>query len=178
MQLSAPAWPWDPSATAAPSRTPIHTAVTATPTLSPSAPYVSAPLPPLLPPAPNLLPCRAPSRILWRTVRGMIPHKTPRGAAALERMKSFEGIPAPYDKVGGWVCLQLGCAWVRTMRLCSQCVCEYCCACAGVLGWRAGFQSRLVAPAPPTFSLAALPARCYSWLTALPCSAAFPPPRR
>jgi len=42
---------------------------------------------------------RAPSRILWRTVRGMIPHKTPRGAAALERLKAFEGVPAPYDKV-------------------------------------------------------------------------------
>jgi len=26
---------------------------------------------------------RAPSRIFWRTVRGMLPHKTPRGAAAL-----------------------------------------------------------------------------------------------
>lgn len=28
----------------------------------------------------------------------MIPHKTPRGAAALERMKVFEGVPPPYDK--------------------------------------------------------------------------------
>jgi len=42
---------------------------------------------------------RAPSRILWRTIRGMIPHKTKRGAAALERLKVFEGIPHPYDKV-------------------------------------------------------------------------------
>ncbi|GIM16373.1 hypothetical protein Vretimale_19038, partial [Volvox reticuliferus] len=42
---------------------------------------------------------RAPSRIFWRTVRGMIPHKTPRGAAALERLKAFEGVPHPYDKV-------------------------------------------------------------------------------
>ncbi|KAL4434217.1 hypothetical protein ABPG75_000658 [Micractinium tetrahymenae] len=42
---------------------------------------------------------RAPSRILWRTVRGMVPHKTPRGAAALERLKAFEGVPYPYDKV-------------------------------------------------------------------------------
>eukprot|EP00245_Coleochaete_scutata_P016782 TRINITY_DN7981_c0_g1_i1.p1 TRINITY_DN7981_c0_g1~~TRINITY_DN7981_c0_g1_i1.p1 ORF type:complete len:210 (+),score=45.89 TRINITY_DN7981_c0_g1_i1:152-781(+) len=41
---------------------------------------------------------RAPSRILWRTIRGMIPHKTKRGAAALERLKAFEGIPPPYDK--------------------------------------------------------------------------------
>jgi len=29
----------------------------------------------------------------------MVPHKTARGAAALERMKVFEGVPAPYDKV-------------------------------------------------------------------------------
>ncbi|KAL2630676.1 hypothetical protein R1flu_015362 [Riccia fluitans] len=42
---------------------------------------------------------RAPSRILWRTIRGMIPHKTKRGAAALERLKAFEGIPQPYDKM-------------------------------------------------------------------------------
>lgn len=42
---------------------------------------------------------RAPARILWRTVRGMIPHKTPRGAAALDRLKAFEGVPHPYDKV-------------------------------------------------------------------------------
>merc|ERR1719198_502840 len=42
---------------------------------------------------------RSPARILWRTVRGMIPHKTKRGAAALERLKTFEGVPPPYDKV-------------------------------------------------------------------------------
>ena len=40
---------------------------------------------------------RAPSRIFWRTVRGMLPHKTSRGAAALGRLKVFEGVPAPYD---------------------------------------------------------------------------------
>eukprot|EP00270_Netrium_digitus_P022106 TRINITY_DN9777_c0_g1_i1.p1 TRINITY_DN9777_c0_g1~~TRINITY_DN9777_c0_g1_i1.p1 ORF type:complete len:224 (-),score=69.53 TRINITY_DN9777_c0_g1_i1:256-888(-) len=42
---------------------------------------------------------RAPARILWRTIRGMIPHKTKRGEAALARLKAFEGIPAPYDKM-------------------------------------------------------------------------------
>merc|ERR1711862_185441 len=42
---------------------------------------------------------RAPSKIFWRTVRGMLPHKLHRGKEALERMKVFEGIPAPYDKV-------------------------------------------------------------------------------
>ncbi|KAJ3226228.1 60S ribosomal protein L16B [Clydaea vesicula] len=41
---------------------------------------------------------RAPSRMLYRVVRGMIPHKTPRGAAALERLKVFEGVPPPFDK--------------------------------------------------------------------------------
>jgi hypothetical protein len=29
----------------------------------------------------------------------MVPHKTARGAAALERLKCFEGVPPPYDKV-------------------------------------------------------------------------------
>mmetsp|Transcript_29367 Transcript_29367/g.84363 ORF Transcript_29367/g.84363 Transcript_29367/m.84363 type:complete len:202 (+) Transcript_29367:95-700(+) len=41
---------------------------------------------------------RAPSKILWRCIRGMVPHKTARGAAALDRMKAFEGCPHPYDK--------------------------------------------------------------------------------
>ena len=41
----------------------------------------------------------APSRLFWKTVRGMLPHKTVRGAAAFERFKAYEGIPAPYDKV-------------------------------------------------------------------------------
>lgn len=41
---------------------------------------------------------RAPSRIFYKAIRGMIPHKTARGKAALERLKVFEGIPQPYDK--------------------------------------------------------------------------------
>ena len=40
---------------------------------------------------------RAPSKILWRTVRGMTPHKTTRGALAMDRLKTFDGIPHPYD---------------------------------------------------------------------------------
>ena len=36
----------------------------------------------------------APARMLWRTVRGMVPHKTKRGAAAFERFKAYEGIPS------------------------------------------------------------------------------------
>jgi large subunit ribosomal protein L13Ae len=42
---------------------------------------------------------RAPSRILYRTIRGMIPHKSARGAASLDRLKVFDGVPAPYDKM-------------------------------------------------------------------------------
>jgi hypothetical protein len=41
---------------------------------------------------------RAPSKIFYRTVRGMIPHKTARGTAALNRLKVFEGVPPPYDR--------------------------------------------------------------------------------
>ncbi|KAG9051245.1 60S ribosomal protein L16B [Tulasnella sp. UAMH 9824] len=40
---------------------------------------------------------RAPSRILYRTIRGMLPHRTNRGANALERIKLYEGCPPPYD---------------------------------------------------------------------------------
>jgi large subunit ribosomal protein L13Ae len=40
---------------------------------------------------------RTPSRMFWRTVRGMLPHKTPKGGDALGRLKVFEGIPFPYD---------------------------------------------------------------------------------
>jgi len=40
---------------------------------------------------------RSPARIFYRVVRGMIPHKTYRGKCAMERLKVFEGIPAPYD---------------------------------------------------------------------------------
>ncbi|KAI3520378.1 hypothetical protein L1887_09767 [Cichorium endivia] len=41
---------------------------------------------------------RAPSKILWRTIRGMIPHKTKCGAAALARLKVCEGVPTPYNR--------------------------------------------------------------------------------
>ncbi|XP_077290389.1 ribosomal protein L13A [Arctopsyche grandis] len=40
---------------------------------------------------------RAPSKILWKTIRGMLPHKTERGKAALRRLKTYEGCPPPYD---------------------------------------------------------------------------------
>lgn len=41
---------------------------------------------------------RSPSRIFWRVVRGMLPHKTPKGGIALGHLKVFEGIPYPYDQ--------------------------------------------------------------------------------
>lgn len=41
---------------------------------------------------------RSPARMFWRTLRGMMPHKTVRGQLALARLATFEGIPAPYDK--------------------------------------------------------------------------------
>ena len=40
---------------------------------------------------------KSPSRLFWKAIRGMIPHKTQRGKAALERLKIFEGIPHPYS---------------------------------------------------------------------------------
>lgn len=42
---------------------------------------------------------RAPARMFHRMLRGMIPHKTKRGEAAMERVKVFEGVPQPYDKM-------------------------------------------------------------------------------
>merc|ERR1719283_578588 len=41
---------------------------------------------------------RAPSKMFIRVVKGMLPHKTARGTEALERLKTFEGVPPPYDK--------------------------------------------------------------------------------
>ena len=35
--------------------------------------------------------------MFWKSTRGMLAHKTPKGAAALGRLKVFEGIPFPYD---------------------------------------------------------------------------------
>lgn len=42
---------------------------------------------------------RTPARMVWRVIRGMVPHKTARGTAALARLSCFEGIPAPFDKM-------------------------------------------------------------------------------
>jgi len=56
---------------------------------------------------------RAPSRIFQHTVRGMVPHKTARGAGALERLKVFEGIPEAYARIRRMVVPQA----LRVLRL-------------------------------------------------------------
>ena len=40
---------------------------------------------------------RSPARTIWRSVRGMLLHKKPRGAAALGRLKCFDGVPLSYN---------------------------------------------------------------------------------
>jgi large subunit ribosomal protein L13Ae len=58
----------------------------------------------------------------------MIPHKTQRGAKALERVQTFEGIPPPYDKKKRVVvpdclksvCLQHGHRYCRLADLSTQ----------------------------------------------------------
>merc|ERR1712170_289436 len=40
---------------------------------------------------------KAPSKFFWRVVRGMVRHKTARGTAAMERLRVYEGMPAPYS---------------------------------------------------------------------------------
>lgn len=40
---------------------------------------------------------RAPSRVIWRCIRGMLPHKSKRGAAALGRLKCFDGCPLSWN---------------------------------------------------------------------------------
>jgi large subunit ribosomal protein L13Ae len=41
---------------------------------------------------------RAPSKIFFKAVRGMVPRKTARGQAALGRLTTLDGVPQPYDK--------------------------------------------------------------------------------
>jgi len=41
---------------------------------------------------------RAPSKMVRRAIRGMVPHKTARGTAALGRLRVYEGVPHPFDK--------------------------------------------------------------------------------
>mmetsp|Transcript_450 Transcript_450/g.922 ORF Transcript_450/g.922 Transcript_450/m.922 type:complete len:202 (-) Transcript_450:190-795(-) len=41
---------------------------------------------------------KSPAMMVWRTIRGMVHQKTARGQAAIGRLSTFDGIPAPYDK--------------------------------------------------------------------------------
>lgn len=41
----------------------------------------------------------APSRIVYRTIRGMIPYKTAKGAAAMGRLKCFDGCPVSLNSM-------------------------------------------------------------------------------
>lgn len=58
----------------------------------------------------------------------MLPHKTARGQAALDRVKCFEGIPEPYDKLKRMVVpdalmvlrLQAGHKWCKLSDLSSS----------------------------------------------------------
>ncbi|KAH7831791.1 putative 60S ribosomal protein L13a-1 [Monocercomonoides exilis] len=42
---------------------------------------------------------RAPSMMIYKAVRGMLPHKSTRGQEALKRLKVFDGVPPKYQKV-------------------------------------------------------------------------------
>merc|ERR1712226_13203 len=47
---------------------------------------------------PRPLPLQGSPKMFWRTVRGMVPHKTERGKEAMKRLQTFEGVPPPYDR--------------------------------------------------------------------------------
>jgi len=47
---------------------------------------------------------RAPSRMFWRVVRGMLPYRKPHGKQALMNLKVFDGIPPPWDKKKRFCC--------------------------------------------------------------------------
>ncbi|KAL0228681.1 hypothetical protein GEMRC1_013301 [Eukaryota sp. GEM-RC1] len=59
---------------------------------------------------------RAPARMVWRTIRGMLPLRTDKGNKALARLKVFEGVPVPYDKMKRQVIP----AALRDLRLAPQ----------------------------------------------------------
>ena len=40
---------------------------------------------------------RHPSKFFWRVIRGMLPHKTKRGAHALSKLETYEGVPPKYN---------------------------------------------------------------------------------
>mmetsp|Transcript_53593 Transcript_53593/g.107401 ORF Transcript_53593/g.107401 Transcript_53593/m.107401 type:complete len:179 (-) Transcript_53593:1218-1754(-) len=40
-----------------------------------------------------------PSRILWKGIRGMLPHKIKKGTNALKRLRIYEGVPLAFSKM-------------------------------------------------------------------------------
>lgn len=42
---------------------------------------------------------KAPAKLMWKCIKGMLPRKTARGKSALERLKVFEGCPFPYSNI-------------------------------------------------------------------------------
>ena len=77
---------------------------------------------------------RAPSRMFHKAVRGMLPRKTSRGEAALERLKVFEGVPPPYDKKKKLVVPDA----LRVIRLRPERKTTVLGELAGVVGWKYG----------------------------------------
>ena len=71
---------------------------------------------------------RAPSRMVWRTIRSMMQHKIAKCEAALERLKVFDGIPPPYDKMKRMIVpealrvtrLRPGRRYTNLGRMCSE----------------------------------------------------------
>mmetsp|Transcript_23281 Transcript_23281/g.45199 ORF Transcript_23281/g.45199 Transcript_23281/m.45199 type:complete len:196 (-) Transcript_23281:1670-2257(-) len=45
----------------------------------------------------------SPSQIFWKMVRGMLPHKTKKGTSALMKLKVFEGLPDPFNRMKRFV---------------------------------------------------------------------------
>merc|ERR1711957_546261 len=80
---------------------------------------------------------KSPSRMFWKALRTMLPHKRARGAAALNRLKVFEGIPFPYDHKKRVVVPQA----LKCLRLKSHCkLCDL----AEKMGWtKAGLIDKL-----------------------------------
>lgn len=77
---------------------------------------------------------RSPAQILLRKIRGMIPHKTPIGAAALGRVKCFDGVPLSHNATKKFVVKDA----LKCVRLKPRA--RYCCLgdVATVCGWTKG----------------------------------------
>eukprot|EP00994_Dinema_validum_P002351 NODE_1513_length_924_cov_1180.712000_g1175_i0.p1 GENE.NODE_1513_length_924_cov_1180.712000_g1175_i0~~NODE_1513_length_924_cov_1180.712000_g1175_i0.p1 ORF type:complete len:210 (-),score=49.35 NODE_1513_length_924_cov_1180.712000_g1175_i0:242-871(-) len=56
---------------------------------------------------------RSPHKVFWKTVRSMMPYKTPRGKEAMRKLKCFNGIPPPWDKKKRMCCPQA----LRALRM-------------------------------------------------------------